>query len=291
MVSIGVPLSGPKEISPGDVIHIEPHAIVADFRLAPGSTGGPAFTTAGSLVGLAAVADAPDDRRTRDARVVPLDDVCEVMKAAEKATITAARPAATLLPVERSARIPTETLEAAAKRYAGNLNPFTMTSSDFDIAFLTPAVISAQQKSSQQATAPRGLGVWADYFSDAPSVLVIRVTPKLVESFWTKVARGAAYTQGAALPAFKHFAPGFARLRTYCGDVEVAPIHPFILEQRVSETDVAREGLYVFDPQTLGPQCKAIKLVLSSEKDPQKSETRAVDPKQIEQIAKDFAAT
>ncbi len=118
---------------------------------------------------------------------------------------------------------------------------------------------------------------------------MVRVTPKLAESFWTTIARGAAYTQGVALPPIKHFKPGFSRLRAFCGDVEVTPIHPFTLEQRVSETDAVREGLYVFDPQALGPHCKSVKLVLSSEKEPEKQDTRTVDPQVIERIWQDFA--
>ena len=103
------------------------------------------------------------------------------------------------------------------------------------------------------------------------------------------VARGAAYTQGVALPPIKHFKPGFSRLRAFCGNEAVTPIHPFTLEQRVSETDAIREGLYVFDSQALGPHCKSVKLVLSSEKEPEKPDTRAVDPQVIERIWQDFA--
>ena len=288
IVAIGAPLRGPKELSLGDVVRVEPHAIVADFRLARGSTGGPVFSTGGSLVGLSSIVDDQDERRNRDARVVPVDDVCEVVRSAEKAMQTAKRPAATLLPVEPLRPFPADALDAAVKRHAGNLSPYQMSSSDFDIAFLTPALVSGQQHSTQQANAPKDFGAWSDYFADVPPVLVVRVTPKLAESFWTTVARGAAYTQGVALPPIKHFKPGFSRLRAYCGDVEVTPIHPFTLEQRVSETDAIREGLYVFDPQALGPHCKAVKLLLYSEKDPQKPDTRPVDPKMIERIWQDF---
>ena len=69
----------------------------------------------------------------------------------------------------------------------------------------------------------------------------------------------------------------------------MTPIHPFTLEQRVSETDAVREGLYVFDPQALGPHCKSVKLVLYSEKEPKKQDTRTVDPQVIERIWQDFA--
>jgi hypothetical protein len=42
-------------------------------------------------------------------------------------------------------------------------------------------------------------------------------------------------------------------MHVFCGDAEVTPIHPFKLEQRVSESDAIYEGLYVFDPGALGP--------------------------------------
>jgi hypothetical protein len=96
-------------------------------------------------------------------------------------------------------------------------------------------------------------------------------------------------TQGMALPAIKHFKSGFLRLRAFCGDAEVTPIHPFKLERRVSENDAIYEGFYVFDPGALRPQCGAVKLELFSEKEPEKKDSRVVDAKVIEQIWQDFA--
>jgi hypothetical protein len=130
---------------------------------------------------------------------------------------------------------------------------------------------------------------WSEYVEDFPPVLMVRVTPKFVEGFWTKVARGAAQTQGVSLPPIKRFKPGFSAMRVSCGAVEVTPIHPFKLEQRASESDAIYEGLYVFDPGALGPHCGGVKLVLYSEKEPEKGDTRVVDPKVLEQIWQDFA--
>jgi hypothetical protein len=130
---------------------------------------------------------------------------------------------------------------------------------------------------------------WSDYIAEFPPVLLIRVTPKQVEGFWTKVARGAAQTQGVALPPIKHFTSGFLRMRAYCGNAEVLPIHPFKLEQRVAESDAIYEGLYVFDPDALAPSCASVKLTLYSEKEPEKGDTRIVDAKVIQQIWQDFA--
>ena len=124
--------------------------------------------------------------------------------------------------------------------------------------------------------------------ADIPPVLTVRVTPRMVESLLGKVARGAASTQGMALPAIKHLKSGFDRLRAFCGRTEVQPIHPFKLELRVSETGVVHEGLYVFDPAALGPECGTVTLVLYSEKEPEKADTRVVDPKLLQQIWQDL---
>ena len=132
-------------------------------------------------------------------------------------------------------------------------------------------------------------GNWSEYVDDFPPVLLIRVTPRLVEGFWTKVARGAAETQGVVLPPIKRFASGFSRMRAFCGDAEVTPIHPFQIEQRISESDAIHAGLYVFDPDAIGLACASVKLVLYSEKDPDKGEIRLVDAKVVQQIWRDFA--
>jgi hypothetical protein len=132
-------------------------------------------------------------------------------------------------------------------------------------------------------------GNWSEYVAEFPPVLLVRATPKLVEGFWTKVARGAAQTQGVSLPPMMHVKSSFFRMRAYCGDAEVTPIHPFKLEQRISETEAIDEGLYVFDPGALTPSCGSVRLVLYSGKEPEKGDSRTVDPKVIQQIWDDFA--
>src|SRR5204863_6093791 len=159
---------------------------------------------------------------------------------------------------------------------------------DFDVAWITPVLTYGAQASGRErrsrTRAPdtaqtllqplMDFSNWSEYVADFPPVLLVRVTPKLVEGFWTTVARGAARTQGVALPPIKHFKSGFSRMRAFCGEAEVTPIHRFKLEQRVSETDAIYEGLYVFDPGALGPHCGTVKLVMYAEKAPEKSDTR-----------------
>jgi hypothetical protein len=133
-------------------------------------------------------------------------------------------------------------------------------------------------------------GNWSEYLVDYPRALLVRVTPKMAEGLWTKVARGAASTQGVSLPPMKRAKAGFLRMRAFCGDTEVTPIHPFMVEHGVSDTEAIYEGLYVFDPAAFGPQCGAVKLTVYSEKAPDVGDNRVVDQKVVQQIARDFTS-
>ena len=225
----------------------------------------------------------PDQGDLRDeSRVVRLDAVCEVLASAEKMLTAVAPPRTTPLPMEPTQTIPADVLEGIVKRRAGSLSPYRAASSGFDVTFITPVVAYAGQRSMDFAN-------WSDYVADTPSVLLVRVTPKLVEKAWTRVARGVAMTQGIALPPIKRFKSGFARLRAFCGDVEVTPIHPFLLERRISETDAVYEGLYVFDPDALAPSCGTVRLEVYPDKDPATADPAVVDPKVLQPIWQDFA--
>jgi S1-C subfamily serine protease len=308
--SIGAPLSGQKGMTSGFVSRVAPHGIMSGLTLAPGGAGGPVFTAGGDVVGITTIPDEKDDKENLrgDTRVVPAADACDVVASAEKKMLAAAPPSGTLLPVEPVRPLTGEALKDAVQRRAGSLDPYLMSSSDFAVAFITPVLTYGAQHPPEQAGGrePRSgtrtpdaqpalarplmdFSNWSEYVADFPPVLLVRVTPKQVEGFWTTFARGAAMTQGVSLPPIKHFKSGFSRMRAFCGKVEVTPIHAFKLEQRISETDAIYEGLYVFDPGALGPQCETVKLVLYSEKEPQKADTRVVDPKLLEQVWQDFA--
>ncbi len=104
-----------------------------------------------------------------------------------------------------------------------------------------------------------------------------------------KVARGAAATQGAQIPPIKRLRPGFSQMKILCGGRDVVPIHPFRLQARVTETDAVEEGFYVFDPAAIGPDCGTVAIVVSSVKDPARTETRTVDAAILRRVWDDFA--
>ena len=280
--AFGTPLQRQTRLTSGAVIRVQPQVLAADFDLAFGSAGGPVFNAAGGVVGLTSPVDGKERSRGDDARVVRIDAVCDVVASAAAKMKGAAAPSGTHLPVEPLRSVSADVLKDAATRRAGSLSPYLAASSDFDIAFITPVVAYGGQR---QAT---DFSNWSEYVADFPPVLLVRVTPKQVEKFWTTVARGVAMTQGVALPPVKRFKPGFARMRAFCGDAEVTPIHPLLLERRVSDTDAVHEGLYVFDPDALGPHCGTVTLEVFSEKATEKKDTGVVDLKVLQQIWQDF---
>jgi S1-C subfamily serine protease len=285
LYTIGVQISGQKRLTLGDVTGVGPRLLLSDLTLARASAGGPVFT-AGGLIGLTTLDyREPDDGS--DARVVRIDQACEVIALAEKKMAEAMAPDATLLPVDLRRSVSVSALGEAVKNRAGSLNPYPMSTTDFDIAFITPVHIYGMKNQVQRPV--MDFGNWSEYVAEYQRVLLVRATPKMVEGLWAKVARGAAMTQGMSLPPMKRAKSGFSRMRAFCGDTEVTPIHPFLVERRVSDTEALYEGLYVFDPAALGPQCGTVKLTLYSENEADKGDTRVVDPNVLQQITRDFA--
>jgi hypothetical protein len=281
--SLAAPLRQAKDWTSGTVSRVDAQAIASDLTLATGGMGGPVFSASGDLVGLSSLPDERDEPRRGATRVVRIDGACELVAAAANKVKEAPAPSETHLPVEPAEPAPIAAFKDAVKRRAGSLLPYQMAASAFDVTFITPVLNFAAQSQPNQ-----NFSNWSDYVADIPPVLFVRVTPKMAESFWAKAARGAAYTQGMALPSLKRLKSGFDRLQAFCGRTEVTPIHPFKLELRVSETDAVYEGLYVFDPAALGPGCSTVTLVLYSEKEPAKADTRVIDPKLLQQIWRDF---
>ena len=307
VVAIDTPLLMPKATSRGVLGRIGPHALETDLDLESATAGGPAFAEDGTLLGLTSIVDGSDERRPYY-RVVRTGDICAVLTSAEKAMADRPAPPGTRLPVEPAGAFPLEALEAAASRRAGTRTPF-QTSSTFEVALITPVRLHAARTRIRPTSLPartmrnqsvnaeairreEGLfdfGRWTDYFAGNPPVLLVRVTPRLKEGFWTMIGRGAAQTQGVSLPPMKKVTSGFSHLEAFCGQTKVQPIHPFALEREVSSATTTTEGLYVFDPSALGPACGSVKLVLYSEKSPNKGETLVLEDTLLQEAWQDFA--
>jgi hypothetical protein len=125
---------------------------------------------------------------------------------------------------------------------------------DFDVSVITPVLLYGAEHGPdraierERAGAPRNPArcspAWRRSRTSAtgpttsatirPSSSFAR-RPKLAEGFWTTVARGAAQTQGMAIPPIKASKGNFASLRLDCDGKEVTPIHPFRIERHLGE--------------------------------------------------------
>ena len=269
-----------KEVSDGAVSRVTTQAIFSDMRIGSDSEGGPVFAESGALLGISAIDDKEDVRRWNEAWVVPAERACAVLATAVAKTVGATPPPATALPLD-----PIPVAAQLATRVAPTTPPVpAIASSNFDITLLTA---KDARNIEPGMNSPRAdFGNWSDYLRDVGQVLLVRVSPQFEESVWKLLARGAAATQGINLPPLKSLSANFFQLRAYCGDAEITPIHPFIVEHEVPGRSAIREGLYVFERTAFGAHCPSVRFSMYSEKDPQRPDTKVIDIKLFEQLTK-----
>lgn len=282
IAALEAPLMQVRGVSEGFVESVLPNMIDADLVASPGGSGGPAFASDGSLLGITTLVPEREGQRTGRTRIVRVVRVCEAVASAARSISAMPQPSAVLLPVESMKPPSSISLSAGVPGRAANPAIYRASSSNFDVTLLTPVQLRA-------ATTPADFGNWQEYVDGMPQVLLIRVTPKFAEGFWTKVARGAAMTQGVSIPSIKRPKSGFASMRVLCGDTAIVPVHPFRLEHPLEGTDTLVEGLYAFEPGALTPSCGSVTLQLFSEKEPGKADVVALDPRAVAQISQDFA--
>ena len=115
------------------------------------SAGGPVFTAGGGVVGITSVVDDKDAEQARGLPSRPHRRCVRRRRVRGEEDEGAAPPGGTHLPVEPVRPFPVDALKDAAERRAGSLNPYQMSSSDFDIAFITPVLVYGAQDPAEQA--------------------------------------------------------------------------------------------------------------------------------------------
>ena len=155
IASITVPHAGEKELVHGEVTALQPRRVQTDVRLPFGGSGGPVFNDAGAVVGLTSMSTEPDSR-PEDAAVVTTVFICEALAASLPMLSGAEPPAATRLPVEPTRPYPVGTLEDVRRGATPNAAVPVMSSSDFDVAFVTPPMVHrARQRSGWTGASER----------------------------------------------------------------------------------------------------------------------------------------
>ena len=276
--TIAAPMLTGKDVLDGVVTRVTSQAIFADLRISRETAGGPVFNSDGDLLGISSIEEDPTRFTRVAAWTIPIEKACAALEMAAKTIAGGSPPKGVRLPIETGAG--SSVTSMAAKQPKAQLT--TIKASDFDITLMT----STQARDGSSSDPRTDFDNWTDYLRYTPPVLLVRVSPQFEESFWKTLARGAAMTQGVNLPPLKNFTSNFVRMRAQCGETEVLPIHPFVIERRVNDKQTIREGLYVFALDAFGPQCSTIRFSMFSEKDPKQGDTKMIDPKLFEQVTK-----
>lgn len=276
VVALIAPMLESKTALPGTVIRPDLQSFRADWNVDDTSAGGPVFDANGTAIGItvgAADNDGNANRDRQDSYVIPLRNACSVIAAAEQKMAAAKPPPGTLLRTE--AGLPPRRTARTGDSPKPQLMPPMIRAEDYDVSLITPAMVNTGRTASNTRNY---FGYWSPYIAAAPDVLLVRVSPQFEESLWRTIARGAASTQGVALPPMPSFSANFGRMRAFCGAVEVMPIHRFIIETPADKRTPIREGAYVFALTDFGPGCSTVRFELFSEKSPSKGDIRTIDP-------------
>jgi hypothetical protein len=282
VVALIAPVLEPKTALPGSAIRPGLQSFRADWNIDDTSAGGPVFAADGTPIGITVgyTEDEQASRQRRDAYVIPLHNACSVIAAAEPRMAGAKPPAPT--PLRTEAGLPPRRTARMGDPQKPAMMPPLIRADDYDVSLMTPAMVNADRTTSNTRNY---FGYWMPYLAAAPDVLLVRVSPQFEESLWRTIARGAASTQGVALPPMPSFSANFGRMRAFCGNAEVMPLRRFIVETPVDKRNPIREGVYVFALSDFGPACGTVRFELFSEKSPAKGDTRTVDPAIFTRIA------
>jgi hypothetical protein len=306
--AIEAPLDDRTSLASAVVGKITASTLATNINIDERSAGTPLLNAAGDVVAITTTIDDGRDIPDVAQGSVRIDRAGPVIAEAEKRMAGAAPPPAAALPVEPGPPVDDEILRTSAQKRAGEPGAYMVPAEDFDVSVITPAMLYGARRQGERTTGRdrgrpdanpeetlkamrslQGFANWDDYVNDYPPVVLIRATPKLVEGFWSSLARGAAQSQGVSLPPNKHLKAGFSAMRLSCGTAEITPVHPFKIAQRVGARDVVYEGLYAFDPGAIGPHCRTVTLTLFSEKTPDKGDPRVLDARIVQQVWDDFA--
>jgi len=313
--TIGSPLGLKKIITGGIVSKVEERAIISDVNINHGNSGGPLFNALGEVIGITTFL-VPGGNGPAVAGIIRIDQALPALEQARKKMQDAALPSARLLPVEPSEPYPLESLKELSSRTKFDKKPYIFTVGGFDVALATPVLQYAIQSESGHAAAAgrmkrtgrrnespknefeplQDLHEWAAYTGEFKPVLLVQAAPQLRETLTSALGRQLVpeleFIGGA--PRMK-FRTDFYRMKLLCGTKEVEPIQPGKAATVVNAhsafenaADATYVGIYSYPPDAISPSCDKVTLQIFSEKDPEKSESRILDPKSVERVWNDF---
>jgi S1-C subfamily serine protease len=308
--TIGSPLSLEKILTTGIVSKVDTHAIISDININPGNSGGPLFNSAGTVIGLTTFAERGDGGPGVSG-IVRIEEALPLLEQS-RAKLTGTPPSGALLPVEPLRPYPLAGLTAALKEERFDTRPYYFSGGDFNIALSTPPLdyrereekrLRAERqrnkrnkkKGSPEANteseeAPKD---WEAAAGEHRAVFGIIVFPKAKEGFGSAFGRALSPYS----PARLKFKTDFYKMRLFCGEKEIQPIHPgrvpltvTMRTAAVRMNDSTFYGVYSYPPDAVSPECGQVRLEIYSSKEDSQALIKVFDAKTVERVWADFDA-
>jgi S1-C subfamily serine protease len=307
--TIGSPLTLDKIITTGIVSKVEPHTIMSDININPGNSGGPLFNGTGQVIGLTTFGTRGEGGPGVSG-IVRIEEALALLEL-NRAKAAETPPPGALLPVEPLTPYPVEGLKDALKTEKFDPRPYYLTAGDFNIALSTPPFDYREQEeqrlqaerahkkrnkrneeaaeNSGDSDAPKE---WEEEAGAHPAVFGIYAMPKAKEGFGSALGRSFNSYASAKLK----FKTDFQKMKLFCGDKEVQPIHPgrvpvtvSVRNRAVKMDDSTYKGVYLYAPDAVSPECGEVKLAIYSSKSDEPV-IKALDEKSVQHIWADFEA-
>lgn len=314
VMTIGSPLNQRKIMTTGIASKVETRAIISDININHGNSGGPLFNSIGEVIGITTFGD-PDQGGPGISGIVRIEETTAVVELAIGKMALTDKPEARLLPVDPTDKYPLEAIKDVVEAKKFDFKPYFFTEADFQVTLMTPLMTyraeseakreaektknkrtkSKDNLQSSSTTTTDEFHNWAEYVGEYKPILIITAQPALGESFWGAVGRGVAANYGIHTQANLRFKTDFYRMKLFCGEKEVAPIHPAKIYRLTNErsyfiksNDATYAGAYSYPADAINESCGVVRLELFSEKHPEKAENKTLDKKTVARIIADF---
>lgn len=314
VMTIGSPLNQRKIMTTGIASKVEPHAIISDVNINHGNSGGPLFNSVGEVVGITTFGDLSNQGGPGISGIIRIEETAPVVELAVGKMAQAEKPDARLLPVDPQDKYPLDAIRDVVEAKKFDYDPYKFVEADFEVTLITPLMryrmvteaereaAKTKNKRNNSKDAVQGtfstteqFRNWAEYVGEYKPVLLVSAQPVLGESFWGAVGRGVAANYGIRSQANLRFKTDFYKMKLFCGDKEVEPIHPakiFFLTNEsnyfVKSKDVTYAGFYSYPADAINESCGTVRVELFSEKHPDKAETKTLGKKTVSKIVADF---
>jgi S1-C subfamily serine protease len=314
VMTIGSPLNQRKIMTTGIASKVEPHAIISDVNINHGNSGGPLFNSVGEVVGITTFGDFTKQGGPGVSGIVRIEETAAVVELAVGKMAQVEKPEARLLPVDPTDKYPLDAIKDVVEAKKFDYDPYKFVEANFEVTIITPLMryrmateaereaAKTKNKRNNSKEAVQGtfstteqFRNWAEYVGEYKPVLLVQAQPVLGESFWGAVGRGVAANYGIRTQANLRFKTDFYKMKLFCGDKMVEPIHPakiFFLTNEsnffVKSKDATYAGFYSYPADAITEACGTVRIELFSEKHPDKAESKTLGKKTVAKIVSDF---